>query len=309
VVQIHPCTHQVQVAYQGRVPFDDLDSTACEIYALLMSLAFVCGHITVHVDNAEVGHGMSRGQEYCVGAANKHAHLWRLVWAKLADLGGPVEQWLSVEHVPAHTTQADVDAGVLTAFERSGNARADGLARAQAKLAGPPPEVLATVTKLLSAQKCIGLWIGEATVRSFSFIQPDSTSAPVVRPAPKATAPRAQAPPPPTASHGPPRLVRTRLWCKTTPLAACRYARDSDAVRARALGHSAHRTAEVLWCSRCGSYADGRRRWRAAGLTRLCTGLAATLASSRQRLLLLRGRHPVSRAALVGACAQAGVLG
>ncbi len=189
MVQIHPCTHQVQVAYQGRVPFDDLDSAACEIYALLMSLAFVCGHITVHVDNAEVGHGMSRGQEYCVGAANKHAHLWRLVWAKLADLGGPVEQWLSVEHVPAHTTQADVDAGVLTAFERSGNARADSLARAQAKLAGPPPEILATVARLMSTQRCIGPWIGEATVRSFSFVVPDSTPAPPKRLAPKAAVP------------------------------------------------------------------------------------------------------------------------
>jgi ribonuclease HI len=309
VVQIHPSTHRVQVAYQGRVPFDDLDSTACEIYALLMSLAFVCGHITVHVDNAEVVHGMSRGKEYGVSTANKHAHLWRLVWAKIEDLGGSVEQWLSVVHVLAHTSQADVDAGVLTAFERSGNARADVLARTQAKLAGPPPEVLATVARLLSAQKCIGLWIGEATVRSFSFIQPDSTPAPAVRLAPKATAPRAQAPPPPAATHGPPRLVRTRLWSKTTPLAACRYAKDGDAVRARALGHSAHRTAEVLWCSRCGTYADGRKRWRAAGLTRWCTGLAATIASSRQRLLLLRGRHPVTRAALEGTCAQAGVLG
>jgi hypothetical protein len=307
VVQIHQSTHRVQVAYQGRVPYDDLDSTACEIYALLMSLSFVCGHITVHVDNEEVGHGIRRGHEYCVGAANKHAHLWRLVWAKLEDLGGTTEQWLSVVHVPGHATQADVDAGLLTAFERSGNGWADKLARAQSKLAGPPPGVIAEVTRLLATQRCIGLWIGEATVRSFAFVEPDTTPAPATRLAPAATVPRARDPPP-AATHGPPRRVRTRLWSKTSPLAACRYARDVDAVRARALGHSAHRTAAILWCSRCGTYADGHRRWRAAGLTRLCTGLAATVASSRQRLLLLRGKHPVTRAALEGPCAQAGVL-
>ncbi len=85
MVEIHPSTHQVQVACRGRVRFSDLDRPAGEIYAI----SFVCGHITVHVDNAEVGHGMSRGQGYCVGAANKHAHLWRLACAKLADLGGP----------------------------------------------------------------------------------------------------------------------------------------------------------------------------------------------------------------------------
>ena len=251
--------------------------------------------------------GSAWGHEHCVGAANKHAHLWRLVWAKLEDLGGTTEQWLSVVHVPGHATQADVDAGLLTAFERSGNGWADKLARAQSKLAGPPPGVIAEVTRLLATQRCIGLWIGEATVRSFAFVEPDTTPAPATRLAPAATVPRARDPPP-AATHGPPRRVRTRLWSKTSPLAACRYARDVDAVRARALGHSAHRTAAILWCSRCGTYADGHRRWRAAGLTRLCTGLAATVASSRQRLLLLRGKHPVTRAALEGPCAQAGVL-
>jgi hypothetical protein len=201
-----------------------------------------------------------------------------------------------------------VDSGLLSAFERCGNARADSLARTQARLAGPPPDTLASVARLLALQKCVGLWIGEATVRSFSFVTPDSTPAPPRRLAPPAAPRRARAPAPPAAPHGPPRRVRTRLWSKTSPLDACRYARDADAVRARALGHAAHRTAEVLWCSRCGTYADGHRRWRAAGLVRPCTGLAATVASSRQRLLLLRGRHPVTRAVLEGRCAQAGVL-
>jgi hypothetical protein len=273
-----------------------------------MSLSFVCGHITVHVDNAEVEHGLSRGPAYCTSAANKHAHLWRLVWAKLTDLGGSVDQWLSVTRVPAHTTLDDVDNGLLSAFERCGNARADALARAQAQLAGPPPDALASVARLLALQKCVSHWIGEATVRSFSLATPDSTPAPPRRLAPPAAPRRARAPAPRAAPHGPPRRVRTRLWCKTSPLEACRYARDADAVRARALGHAAHRAAEVLWCSRCGSYADGHRRWRAAGLARACSGLAATVASTRQRLLLLRGRHPVTRAVLEGRSAQAGVL-
>ena len=307
VVQIHPVDHRVQVAYQGRVPYDDLDSTACEIYALYMSLAFLIGHVTVHVDNAEVVHGMQRGATYCLGHTNKHAHLWRLVWRKLEDFGGNHTDWLEVVHVPAHTSQADVDAGVLSSFERAGNARADTLARAQAVLAGPPAAVLTAAARLRSMQHCICLWIGEATVRSFCFVVPDSTPAPPRRLVPPAAPRRAPAPAPPTAPHGPPRRVRMRLWSKTSPLAACRYARDVDAVRARALGHAAHRTAAVLWCSRCGAYADGHRRWRAAGLTRLCTGLAATVASSRQRLLLQRGRHPVTRAALEGPSAQAGL--
>ena len=148
VVQIHPCDHRVQVAYQGRVPYHDLDSTACEIYALYMSLAFLVGHVTVHVDNAEVVHGMQRGSDYCVGHANKHAHLWRLVWAKLDDLGGDRSDWLEVVHVLAHCSQADVDAGTITSFERAGNACADKLARTQAKSAGPPPEVLASANRL-----------------------------------------------------------------------------------------------------------------------------------------------------------------
>jgi hypothetical protein len=122
--------------------------------------------------------------------------------------------------VLAHTTQADVDADTITSFERAGNACADKLARKEAKAAGPPTEVLAAATRHKQMQHCIGLWIGEATVRSFALTVPDSTPAPPRRLVPGARPARARAAAPPPPPHGPPRLVRTRTWTKTSPALA-----------------------------------------------------------------------------------------
>ena len=56
-------------------------------------------------------------------------------------------------------------------------------------------------------------------------------------------------------------------------------------------------TGLVSWCSRCGAYAESR----AKGLTWVCEGHPHDASAEARRQLLLNGRHPVTRRALVGA--------
>eukprot|EP00973_Karenia_brevis_P039098 5400099-Karenia_brevis.AAC.1 len=70
-----------------------------------MALRSLAGFATIHIDNDEVLHGMERGRAYCTGASNKYAHIWRLVWAKIDDIGcASIGDAFKLESVKAHCT-------------------------------------------------------------------------------------------------------------------------------------------------------------------------------------------------------------
>jgi hypothetical protein len=170
--------------FHGDVPFQEVDSTTCEIYALLMAMSHLSGPARIHVDNDETIHGMEMGQSYCLAASNKYAHVWRLVWDKVKDLGYPSwSEAFELVSVKAHCTEADQAAGRISELHRVGNAWADKFAKLEARRAAPPQGVVDEYRGWLGRQKEVCMWIGECTVLVGGLAPRDTTAPPTERPA------------------------------------------------------------------------------------------------------------------------------
>ena len=53
---------QCVVLFHGQVPYEEVDSTICEIYALYMALCHVAGFMRIHIDNDETINGVRQGE-------------------------------------------------------------------------------------------------------------------------------------------------------------------------------------------------------------------------------------------------------
>ena len=111
--------HGPLLAYVQTVP-------VAELFAFRMALRYMGMQLNVHADCKPLvdvwTHGVGAGSS----ALDPIAHLWRAVWQRLLDLGvEPVQ----ISHVMAHTPASAVAAGVITEWQRFGNARADESAK------------------------------------------------------------------------------------------------------------------------------------------------------------------------------------
>ncbi len=135
-----------------------------ELTAVLNVLRVALPPLRVHVDNSEVVKGFGMGREWCLEPGRDGGELWKEVWARMEDLEGEVE----VVKVKAHTTEEDVDEGVVTERDRYGNMHADAEAKRGARLAESLSPVGSARTELLKALR----WLGWA--RRFAAIwRPD----------------------------------------------------------------------------------------------------------------------------------------
>ena len=150
---------ECMAACHGQVPCEDLDSTACELYALFMALRRFSGPACVFVDSEVVLRSIDLGRAYCVAADNKYARVWRQVWHKLEDIGPGIAQ---LARVKAHSSPADVHAGRISHIDWQGNAWADKLAKLEARRAGPWAEQVALVDSWHRRQATVCRWIGQA---------------------------------------------------------------------------------------------------------------------------------------------------
>ncbi len=136
-----------------------------ELAAVLNVLRVAVPPIRIHVDNAEVVSGFRLGREWCTEAGRDGGEIWREVWARMEDMDGQVE----VLKVKAHTQEADVDEGVVTARDRFGNLHADAEARCGARLAESLSPVGIPRAELVKALR----WLGWA--RRFAAVwRPDA---------------------------------------------------------------------------------------------------------------------------------------
>ena len=71
----------------GPLPFAHVSILLAELLAVLMALAFAIDATDLIIDNMQVVNGLVKGETYCMGSGRPHAHVWRRIWAKIADAG------------------------------------------------------------------------------------------------------------------------------------------------------------------------------------------------------------------------------
>ena len=96
-----------------------------ELRAVCELLVVVVPPITIWVDNQELLDGFAKGKQWCCSSARVAADLWRIFWHKLADIG---PEGVVLVKTKGHASEADVQAGRSTPFQRKGNDNADHFA-------------------------------------------------------------------------------------------------------------------------------------------------------------------------------------
>ncbi len=138
----------------GTCPDAYPSSLRAELWAVMQLLLKALPPLRVHVDCAEVLRGISRGPAWCTDGAREGADLWRRIWHSLLQMGGGV----TFRKVKAHTTEAHVQSGLITAVQRRGNEHADRLAKfgaAEAERRSPTKAVRRAYFRAVSYYKWI----------------------------------------------------------------------------------------------------------------------------------------------------------
>ena len=100
-----------------------------ELWACYMVLREALPPILIHIDHLGIVLGLERGENWCCSAKRPHADVWRLIWAKLKDIGYP-EAEVRVSHVKAHRTQqAKANMDIAHRQHTAGSKAADILAK------------------------------------------------------------------------------------------------------------------------------------------------------------------------------------
>ena len=250
------------------------------------------------VDNEVVVDSYARGRAWCVDACRPAADLWDLIWAKVEDLGG---QAIDIMKVKGHATDADVEAGRVTKWQKAGNDHADHFACMGSALAehiSSTPEArrsfaqakdwyawLAVLvenwpsdTQKRGCKRKTGPRPGEGTRKR------RRTQLPLGSSPDKSTWSGL-----PCAANGggsgegggerSSSTPGTNNDANCGPKAPVRYGR----------GHTLYRSGDMLWCSICGAYAAKRLK----SLKEPCTGAAGKGPRAGQLARLLKGEHPL----------------
>ena len=269
-----------------------------ELRAVCELLVVVVPPITIWVDNQELLDGLAKGEQWCCSSARAAADLWRTFWHKMADIG---PAGISMAKTKGHASEADVQAGRSTTFQRKGNGNADHFAGrgVDVALCQSPNE------QAIAAYKEATAWYKWLTHLCSNWPKD-------IDPRPRAghaglTAPAAQSAPGQLASkRRGPRLGRKSEeedWQRDEAVVAAAAGGLSGAkgstgsaagievlVRKKQLHHSHcfRLSGDLLWCNNCGCY--GQARFKA--LKESCRGDATAKARAGQLARLRLGQHP-----------------
>ena len=274
--------------------------------------------ITVWVDNKEVLDGIAKGREWCCSSARQAADLWRTFWHKMSDIG---DQEVTFIKTKGHASDADVQSGRSTLFQKKGNDNADHFAGRGVDIAlgmSPNTQSIAAFKEAISWYKWLnvlcGNWPSDADTRPRDKHGTSMTKATPARPrdARAGHADRCR-----MKQEG---KAAGETRCQTEPdrladidRAACADSRHSGAssgasgatsglsggpatldtlVQSKQVhaSHSMRITGDLLWCNNCGCY--GQSRFKA--LKETCRGAGTAKARAGQLSQLRLGRHPLS---------------
>ena len=153
----------LKVAFHGDCAWPLMDITACEIYALYRALLVCVPGIVILTDSLNLVRDLQQGQQHCAAACNRWAPQWQLVWTKLADLGSNgFDDIVTVRHVPAHKTRAQMLEGHISRHAWVGNRWADHLAKMASSWHPPDAEDLAEWRRLHKLQAMTARWLVRA---------------------------------------------------------------------------------------------------------------------------------------------------
>ena len=266
-----------------------------ELWALVMVLQLCFPPILIFSDCKYVVEGVRCCKRLAGTPGQRHAHLWRRVWASLREIGeqnelGEVPGLFEIRKTKAHATQADIDAHRSSWFEKTGNDAADVWAKRGALLHKVPPRYEQALK--LGKRRALHLARSVATLGSEAAWGkfPDSTVREL-----------------PGKKRGPGGMDEERRPRKSRRRLTSMLGRVGERAAGLSSGSACHRVwrsevlgghrenETVLWCSKCGAYSRGL-----CGKPQLLAGLCAerplTKSKAQELSLLKKGMHPAHRA-------------
>ena len=249
------------------------DITLAELWAFWAFVAHLgpAGGV-FHTDCRNLVQGFARGREYCTDAFSIYSGIWRRIWAKIEDVG---EHLVQVEWMPAHMSEAKARDEGLEEWKRQANQWADTLAKEGARRHEGLEEIKGIIELtdlrvhfvwwLVCFQIAVHLWLFKHKMSDYSW------------PARERQA---------DYRHGGLMVTRCPPSCKRK----LKRRKQAD------LSHALSRNGDLVWCRRCGCWAQARIFLLAGS----CRPLRLEqYPIYRKRLAALRaGRHPVSGAKL-----------
>ena len=142
---------EVTSGLYGTCPEHFPSSQRTELWAILQCLRLAVGPVHIWTDCAGAVEGWLKGKEWATAACRPAADLWRLIWAIIDDLG---PELVKFHKVKGHSTQADVEAGRCTQWERICNDHADHFAKRGSSIA----EEMAPTEQLRQAYRDARQW-------------------------------------------------------------------------------------------------------------------------------------------------------
>ena len=108
--------------------------------------------------------GIEHGRAWCVASERAYADLWAIFWDRYTafelEAGAPPQMYW----VKAHTTEADVEDGVIEAHDRRGNSEADQLANEGARCHNLDHPAFESFGKAEAALRRLAIWIANASL-------------------------------------------------------------------------------------------------------------------------------------------------
>ena len=288
-----------------------------------------CPWIQVHYGQPQLRSCRAHGKKWALAPCRPLARVWRSLFG-IWD--SDVEEGPNQAHVIwmlAHTTSASVgrdkksDDTWLTALDVRSNAAADALAKAAAASHRASIAIRAEIAATLNVTRCIAQYLGRATFAANHHpFPPHRDSAPTAKPrSPLASAPPRRTRPKMserTKEFGGHDLVKGRhawscriCWASSRTRANLAHARCAGPAAARwaklerqlcttgvVVGprHVRIMTDNIIWCLRCGHYAE---RF-AVSLAKPCSGHPTSAGTRACRNRLSRFMHPRTKAPMAG---------
>ena len=194
------------------------------------------------------------GPASCCDAFSVYSGIWRLIWAKVDEIGCTL---VEVTWIKGHASKTHVAKGLLEGWQREGNIMADAEAKAGSGMHTPPTTQLRLLETRAKSLEWVAIYLGLLHAWMWKAEMKDTT-----------------------------------LWEKHSCLASgtlivTRRKLVKSKIRKAAESHLVATSGQFQFCIKCGCYSEVR--WQ--GLTQLCRGhLLPHSAHTRQRLL--NGRHP-----------------
>jgi len=286
----------VEAAFRGPLPGFIQEVPRAELYAVYQVLLNGTPPLEIFTDCKFVADGYKAGHRATCTSGYAHADLWALVWDRIDDLGGCDQ--VSIKWTKGHASRVDVERATVSAWQRTGNHRADRLARDGAACHPSVDAVAARHQEVVFLNQLYLKFCTRICMRVERLTpdaSPNRTLGNSLRPrVPRVLEKKAFA----HAFQPSPSGRGWTCWvCAKSSVLKANLARQRCAANVHLASHSLWKVGRFTFCSRCGA----RHSERVRLLRRPCTGSPSSASTARCLRLMKDGRDPaVAGAPFVG---------